>query len=118
MIDAVRREVIKTISFPVKGVAKDRVQPVGIKLTQDGRYGFVALGPANHVAVVDRLMLAVNRYLLVGHRAWHLALTADQKRLFTTNGMSNDVTVIDVDCLESIKSIKMGRYPWGIAIKP
>jgi PQQ-dependent catabolism-associated beta-propeller protein len=118
VIDVARREVIKTISFAVKGVAKDRVQPVGIKLTRDGRYGFDALGPANHVAVVDRATLTVDRYLLVGRRAWHMALTPDQKRLFTTNGMSNDVTVIDVDRLEPIKSIKVGRYPWGVVIKP
>jgi YVTN family beta-propeller protein len=32
--------------------------------------------------------------------------------------MSNDVTVIDVDRLEPIKSIKVGRYPWGVVIKP
>jgi YVTN family beta-propeller protein len=35
----------------------------------------------------------------------------DQKRLLTTNGVSGDVSVIDVDSLKVTKSIKVGRYP-------
>ena len=42
----------------------------------------------------------------------------DDKFLFTTNGASNDVTVIDVTNLKAIKSIKTGRYPWGVVISP
>ena len=37
--------------------------------------------------------------------------------LFTTNGVSNDVTVIDTRTLAAKKSIRVGRYPWGIAVK-
>jgi YVTN family beta-propeller protein len=38
--------------------------------------------------------------------------------LFTTNGVSNDVTVIDTGTRKPIKSIKVGRYPWGAAVRP
>ena len=48
----------------------------------------------------------------------HMAFTPDQKLLLTTNGISGDVTVIDVDELKAIKSIKVGRFPWGVAIRP
>ncbi|MEQ1672921.1 MAG: hypothetical protein ABL893_18875, partial [Hyphomicrobium sp.] len=37
---------------------------------------------------------------------------------FTTNGVTNDVTVIDAKSLKAIKSIKVGRYPWGLAVRP
>jgi YVTN family beta-propeller protein len=57
-------------------------------------------------------------YILVGQRVWHLALTPDEDVLFTTNGVSNDVTAIDTKSMKAIKSIKVGRYPWGVAIKP
>ncbi|MEE1563077.1 MAG: hypothetical protein V1253_07725, partial [Alphaproteobacteria bacterium] len=30
----------------------------------------------------------------------------------------NDVTVINVEKLKAIKSIKVGRFPWGIVIQP
>jgi DNA-binding beta-propeller fold protein YncE len=107
-----RREIIKKIGFAIPGLAKDRVQPVGIALTDDGRYAFVALGPANHVAVIDQRNYEVLKYILTGRRVWQLAFTPDEKLLFTTNGISGDVTQ-----LTPIESIKIGRYPWGVAIK-
>ena len=118
VLDAASHQVIKTIGFAVKGVPKDKVQPVGIRLSKDGKLAFVALGPANHVAVVDPQTFEVKDYLLVGHRVWQMAFTPDEKQLYTTNGVSGDVTVIDVDKLTPVKSIKVGRYPWGVAIKP
>jgi YVTN family beta-propeller protein len=60
----------------------------------------------------------VLKYILVGQRVWHLALTPDESTLFTTNGVSNDVTAIDIKSLKAVKSIKVGRYPWGIAVRP
>ena len=108
----------ETISFRIGGISADRIQPVGIELTRDGRYAFVALGPANHVAVVDARTYGVLGYLLVGRRVWHLALNSDETRLYTTNGVSGDVTVIDVARLEPIKSVRVGRYPWGVVVKP
>ena len=117
VIDTASRKVEQTIRFKIKGVPQDRIQPVGVKLTDDGRYAFVALGPANHVAVVDARTFAVKDYLLVGRRVWQLDLSPDQKRLYATNGVSGDVSVIDVDSLKVIKSIKTGRYPWGVAVK-
>ena len=58
------------------------------------------MGPANHVAVIDAKKLEVEKYLLVGQRVWQLAFTPDEKLLFTTNGNSNDVSVIDVPTLD------------------
>ncbi len=118
VIDVATRKVEKTLRFEIRGVHRDRVQPVGVKLGRDGRYAFVALGPANHVAVVNRDDYSIEKYILVGRRVWHLAFTPDESRLLTTNGVSGDVTVIDVASLKAVKSIKVGRYPWGVAITP
>jgi YVTN family beta-propeller protein len=76
----------------------------------------VALGPANHIAVVNAKTFKVEQYLLVGQRVWQLAFTPDEKLLFTTNGNSNDVSVIDVPSLKAIKSMPVGSAPWGVAI--
>jgi YVTN family beta-propeller protein len=83
---------------------------------KDGSKAFVALGPANHVAVIDAKKLQVEQYLLVGQRVWQLALTPDEKLLFTTNGNSNDVSVIDVPSRKVVKSMPVGTAPWGVAI--
>lgn len=55
---------------------------------------------------------------MVGQRVWHLALTPDEKYLFTANGNSNDVSVIDVASLKVVKSIPAGQAPLGVASSP
>ena len=106
------------IEFEVSGVHPDRVQPVGFEFTAGDETAFVALGPSNHVAVVDAQTYEVEDYILVGRRVWHMAFNGDRSMLFTTNGVSGDVTVIDVADRKAIKSIKVGRFPWGAAFRP
>jgi YVTN family beta-propeller protein len=91
---------------------------VGVRITKDGKLAFVALGPANRVAVVDTATLKVVKYLLVGQRVWQLAFTPDEKYLLTTNGASNDVSFVDVAALKVVKSVRVGRYPWGVVVAP
>ena len=76
------------------------------------------MGPANRIAVIDQKSKELIKYLLVGQRVWQLAFTPDQKTLLTTNGVSNDVSIIDVEKLKVKKSVKVGRFPWGVVISP
>ena len=116
IIDPGKREVTGKIKFAVPGLRSEAIQPVGIGLTKDGKTGFVALGPANRVAVVDGTSHEVKKYLLVGQRVWHMEFTPDEKYLLVTNGVSNDVSVIDVAAQKVIKTIQVGELPWGITI--
>ena len=116
IIDPVKREVTKKITFEIPGLRREAIQPVGVNLTKDGKTGFVALGPANRIAVVDGITHQVTKYLLVGQRVWHMAFTPDEKFLLSTNGVSNDVSVIDVASLRVIKTIQVGELPWGVTI--
>jgi len=68
--------------------------------------------------VINMETYEVEKYLLVGQRVWNLEFSPEQDRLFTTNGVSGDMSVIDLDKLRVIKSIKVGRFPWGVAVKP
>ena len=116
VIDPIKHIVRQKITFDVPGLAKEQIQPVGIRFSADGKLAFVATGPANRVAVIDAATKQVLKYLLVGQRVWQLELTPDGKYLLTTNGVSNDVSVIDVAALKVIKSIPVGSFPWGVAI--
>jgi PQQ-dependent catabolism-associated beta-propeller protein len=116
VIDPVKREVKKKITFEIAGLRREAIQPVGVSITRDGKTAFVALGPANRIAVVDGATHNVTKYLLVGQRVWHMAFTPDEKYLLTTNGVSNDVSVIDVAALRVIKTIQVGELPWGVTI--
>lgn len=106
------------IRFEIQGVHPDRVQPVGFELTEDEKTAFVALGPSNHLAVINADTFEVEDYILVGRRVWHMEFNADKSLLFTTNGVSGDVTVVDVAKRKAIKTIKVGRFPWGAALRP
>ncbi len=118
IFDTETRAEIGKIDFEVTGVHPDRVQPVGFEFDPATNTAFVALGPSNHVAAVNMTTLEVESYILVGRRVWHMAFTEDHAQLFTTNGVSGDVTVIDVAKREPIKTIKVGRFPWGAALRP
>ncbi|MBT5967112.1 MAG: hypothetical protein HOG60_07450, partial [Gammaproteobacteria bacterium] len=69
-------------------------------------------------AVVNAQTYQVEKYLLVGARVWNLAFSPDQLRLYTTNGVSHDISIIDLAEHKVTKSIAVGRYPWGVAVKP
>ena len=87
-----------------------------VLITRDGTRAYVALGRANHVAVVDVATREILEYILVGKRAWGLALTYDEKKLYVANGLSDDISIIDTDTLKVIKSLAVGLVPYGVLI--
>jgi PQQ-dependent catabolism-associated beta-propeller protein len=117
VIDNATRQIKHKISFEIQGVPAEAIQPVGVRISADRTWAFVALGPANRVAVIDAKTFEVEEYLLTGQRVWQLALSPDGKFLYSTNGVSNDISVIDVDNLEVVKSVPVGQLPWGVAVK-
>jgi len=116
VIDPVKHVVEHRIEFAIPGMRSDAIQPVGVNITREGKLAFVALGPANHVAVIDIKTYKILKYLLVGQRVWHMEFTPDQKYLLTTNGLSNDVSVIDVASLKVVNTVQVGELPWGVTI--
>jgi PQQ-dependent catabolism-associated beta-propeller protein len=118
VVDATKFTVLKKISFAVAGLNQEAIQGEGIAFTPDEKTAFVALGPANRVAVVDAQTYEVKDYILVGQRVWNITMDSTGTRLYSANGLSNDVTVIDVASLQPIKSIPVGEEPWGAAVRP
>ncbi len=118
VIDTATHKVLHTIRFDLPEVPTAAIQAVGISLTDDGSKAFIDLGPANRVAVVDPKTYAVDKYLLVGQRVWHNAFSPDQHWLYTANGISNDMSVIDVNALEVTQSVPVGQSPWGVVVAP
>ncbi len=50
----------------------------------------------------------------VGKRPWGIAVSPDGKTLFTANGPSNDVSVIDLATQTITKKIGIPGGPWGV----
>ena len=76
------------------------------------------LDPLTELQLLTKKSKEILKYLLVGQRVWQLAFTPDHKTLLSTNGVSNDVSFINVEKLKVEKSIKVGRFPWGVVISP
>jgi YVTN family beta-propeller protein len=53
----------------------------------------------------------------MGRRPWGVAVTFDGKKIYTANGRSDDVTVIDAASLRVIRTIDgVGRGPHSVVI--
>jgi PQQ-dependent catabolism-associated beta-propeller protein len=108
--------VIDTIRLELKGARPDDITPVGVTMSRDGKRAFVALGRANHVAFIDVESRRVTQTVLVGKRAWHVALNAAENLLVVTNGLSDDITLVDVAAAKALKSVPVGRVPYMAVI--
>jgi PQQ-dependent catabolism-associated beta-propeller protein len=116
IIDTATNQAAHTLRFEVKGARAADITPVGIVMTRDGKRAFVSLGRANHVAFVDVGSRKVTDLVLAGKRAWGLGLDKAEKTLVVTNGMSDDVTVIDVAGAKAVKSVPAGRVPHSVVV--
>jgi PQQ-dependent catabolism-associated beta-propeller protein len=116
IIDTQTNKVAHTLRFEVKGARAADITPVGITMTRDGKRAFVGLGRANHVAFVDVDARKVTDLVLVGKRAWGLGLDKAEKTLVVANGMSDDVTIVDVASAKALKSVPAGRVPHSVVV--
>ena len=51
-----------------------------------------------------------------GHAPGAIALTPDGDKIYTANGPSGDVSVIDARSLRVIRRIPVGKQPWGLGL--
>jgi YVTN family beta-propeller protein len=47
-----------------------------------------------------------------------MALSPDGKYLYTANGPSNDVSVVDLETNKEIARVGAGTSPWSVAVVP
>jgi YVTN family beta-propeller protein len=47
-----------------------------------------------------------------------MAFTPGEEFLITTNGNSNDISIIDVKAEKVIRSVQVGEQPWGVVVAP
>ena len=105
------------ITFAVPGLVKEQIQPVGIRFSKRRQARLRRARPRQSRRGGRCGDLASRSNIcLVGQRVWQLELTPDGKTLITTNGVTNDISVIDVSSLKVVKSIAVGSFPWGAAI--
>jgi YVTN family beta-propeller protein len=116
IIDTKTHQVLHTLRFELKGARAADITPVGLAMSRDGKRAFVGLGKANHVAFVDVATRKVTDTVLVGKRAWSVALDKAEKTLYVVNGLSDDLTIVDVAAAKALKTVKVGRVPHTVVL--
>jgi len=73
----------------------------------------VAGGGTSAVYVVDVAEYVVTEVIReqMGRRPWGITITGDGETVYTANGLSDSITVIDTDCLCVVDNITAGRGP-------
>jgi YVTN family beta-propeller protein len=85
-------------------------------MTKDGTTAIITLGRANHVAFVDTATRKIEDYVLVGSRPWGIALSPDEKTLYVANGLSDDLSIVDMANHKAIRAIPVGRVPHSVLV--
>ena len=116
IIDVEKLEAKGKVEFQLRAIRRELFTPVDIVITSDGSKAYVALGRANHVAVINTRSREVIDYIVVGKRAWGLRLNADETRLWVANGLSDDVSIVDTRSNKVLVSVPVGQVPYGILI--
>jgi len=128
VIDAKSHKVLSKIQLPTGSL------PMGTVVSRDGKELYVSTGRGNAIAIIDTQKLntqgspllsargegegeeSIVAMIPVGNRVWGIALDPAGSKLYTANGASNDVSVVDVKSRKELRRIKVGDGPWGIAI--
>jgi YVTN family beta-propeller protein len=91
---------------------------MGAVASADGKTVYVTTGRGGSVLYVDTAQNRVVKTIdHVGVRPWGIGLSPDGSKLYTANGPSNDVSVIDVATGEIKRKIPVGSLPWGVAVE-
>jgi YVTN family beta-propeller protein len=116
---------IYRIAVPRGAPAKQLLQlrredrPMGVILDAARDRLYVSTGHGGGVAVIElRGNPSLLKQVPVGARPWGIGLSGDGQYLYTANGPSNDVSVVDMQTLAVIRKIPVGRGPWGVVLGP
>jgi YVTN family beta-propeller protein len=127
-IDAPSHQLLSKIQLPTGSL------PMGTSVSPDGKELYVSTGRGNAIAIIDTQKINAQRSPLlsargdgqgeksivamipVGSRVWGIALDPSGTKLYTANGASNDVSVVDLKSRKELRRIKVGDGPWGITI--
>src|SRR5262249_11316471 len=98
----------------------DLVRPMGLVISPDGKTLYVSGGRGKtvHVVALDEASPRVKNTIGdVGMRPWGIGLARGGARLYTANGPTGDVSVIDTATGAVSRRIPVGGSPWGIAVR-
>jgi YVTN family beta-propeller protein len=89
--------------------------PLGLALTPDGAYLYVALYDDDQVAIYQTSDRTLVKTIAVGDGPWGVAMGSDGAYVYVTNSLDDTVTVIDADSQTFLETYDVGDQPMGVA---
>ena len=123
-LDASLYRIAVPAGEPVQRVLQlgETAKPMGVLLDAPRNRLYLSTGRGGTIAVIDMKgapqAVKLIKEIPAGTRPWGIALSNDGRFLYTANGPSNDVSVIDTTSLTTVKRIPAGGSPWGVVIGP
>jgi YVTN family beta-propeller protein len=106
LVDIKSKTPVSRIQLPMGS------RPMGIAVR--GNTAYVTTGRAGGVAVIDLDKRTVTKTIdNVGKRPWGIAIDRDGL-IYTANGPSDDISVIDAKAGRVVRRIHTGGSPWGV----
>ena len=98
---------------------RQEARPMSVLLDAKRNRLYMSTGRGGTVAVIDITGAPkLIKEVAVGKRPWGIALSADGRFLYTANGPSDDMSIVDTSSLTTIKTVAAGKSPWGVAVGP
>jgi YVTN family beta-propeller protein len=98
---------------------RQEARPMSVLLDARRNRLYMSTGRGGTVAVIDITGAPkLIKEVAVGKRPWGIALSADGRFLYTANGPSDDMSIVDTSSLTTIKTVAAGKSPWGVAVGP
>lgn len=115
IVDDGSDETNETVNLDNDGL-DNTTGPIGVALTPDGQYLYVANNMANTVSIIQTGNNTVVQTLNVGKGPWGVAVGSDGDYVYVTNNLDGTVTVIDAeDQKVDGSAIDVGDQPTGVA---
>jgi YVTN family beta-propeller protein len=112
--------VISTGSGQVEAEIPVGRGPKGVVLSPDSEKLYVALSRDHAVGIVNLDQRRFSGSIACGYEPWDLVLSADGRTLYTSNFISNDISVIDLKkpTARGSRRIRVSRTPTQMALSP
>jgi YVTN family beta-propeller protein len=97
---------------------RKEARPMGVVFDAARKRIYMSTGRGGTIAVAEQEGQGQKllKEIPVGARPWGIALSRDGRRLYTANGSSNDVTVVDTSSLSVLKKIPVGKGPGWVVV--
>ena len=92
--------------------------PIGVAITPNGQYAYVANRGSNSVSVISTSNDSAFKVIPVGTYPKGVAITANGLYAYVANSGSTTVSVISTSSNSVVATITVGTNPYGVAITP